>query len=223
MNTLTIVVPSQLVIIDGVSLSLDASVFEQLIADSIHAVQWRNGAGHVEYNNGQANQKIESIDVFKTILDAHAAEFAHVTIEQNLSQWETYNRESGEIKVDLTSLIKARREEVEQLLQEHLAVGVSYDGYQFEADANSQANITSAMQLAQNVDTFNAITWTAADNRLYQIDSFEQLKSLGVAIGSYVQQMYAVRNAHKNALNNLDSADDVLGYDVTTGWHEQSV
>ena len=218
MNTLTIVVPSQLVIIDGVSLSLDASVFEQLIADSIHAVQWRNGAGHVEYSNGQANQSIENIDVFRTIFDAHAAEFAHVTIEQNLSQWETYNRETGEKITDLTALIKARREEVEQLLNEYLVSGVGYKGYRFEADANSQANITSAMQLAQNVDSFNAITWTAADNRLYQIDSFEQLKSLGVAIGSYVQQMYAVRNAHKDALNNMSAADDVLAYDITTGW-----
>ena len=85
---------------------------------------------------------------------------------------------------------------MEQLLKDNLANGVSYDGYQFEADANSQANITSAMQLAQSVDTFNAITWTAADNRLYQIDSFEQLK---IFRGGYWQLCTAdVRRAQRS-------------------------
>ena len=221
-NRLTIVPSNGLVIVDDQALNLTDERLQQLQADGVHAVQWHGGAGHVEYCDERPNSNLESLGDYQWAIDAHAAELAHREAEQCCTTWQHYNRETGEITTDLGSLIQARRDEVQALFEQHLGQGVTHDGYVFDCDSDSQSRIANATQLAQTAaslgQNFALISWTTADNQLYEITNLDQLNALGLAIGAHVQSLYDVRNQHKSAINNLTTEADILGYDITTDW-----
>ena len=219
---LTILSSNGLVIVNNQKLWLNDERLAQMQADGIRAVQWRDGKGHIEYSNVPQNEGLESIEAYQWAIDAHADELAHQESEQGCTSWQHYDRETGEITTDLGSLIQARRDEVQTLFDQYLGQGVAHDGYIFDCDEDSQSRIGNAAQLAQTAASlgqdFAPISWTTADNQLYEIKNLEQLNALGLAIGAHVQTLYAVRNQHKSAINNLITEADILAYDITTGW-----
>ena len=58
-NRLTIVTSNGLVIVNDDALNLIDDRLNQMMTDGIHAVQWLDGAGHVEYTNGQSNMELK--------------------------------------------------------------------------------------------------------------------------------------------------------------------
>lgn len=68
MATLTIVKDDKWVKVDGVGLTLDAVD----LPANVHAIQWDGTTGHIEYNDGTANETISSIDAYSTITNDHA-------------------------------------------------------------------------------------------------------------------------------------------------------
>lgn len=68
MATLTIVKDDKWVKVDGVGLTLDAVD----LPANVHAIQWDGSTGHIEYNDGTANETISSIDAYSTITNDHA-------------------------------------------------------------------------------------------------------------------------------------------------------
>tara|TARA_B000000475_G_scaffold268767_1_gene261747 strand:+ start:315 stop:731 length:417 start_codon:yes stop_codon:yes gene_type:complete len=72
MATLTIVKDDKWVKVDGVGLTLDAVD----LPANVHAVQWDGSTGHIEYNDGTANETISSIDAYSTITNDHATKKA---------------------------------------------------------------------------------------------------------------------------------------------------
>lgn len=66
---LTIIRDDNVVIVDGRALSVDLSG----LPDNLHAVQWDGLAGHVEYNDGTANEKLEDIASWQSVVDAWEA------------------------------------------------------------------------------------------------------------------------------------------------------
>ena len=221
-NQLTIVASSGLVIVNKQKLWLNDERLAQMQADGIRAVQWQDGKGHIEYSNVPQNEELKSVEDYQWAIDAHAAELAHREAEQGCKSWQHYDRETGEITTDLGSLIQARRDEVQALFEQYLGQGVAHDGYVFDIDGDSQSRIANATQLAQTAASlgqdFAPISWTTADNQLYQIETLKQLNELGLVIGAHVQALYAVRNQHKSAINNLTTEAKILAYDITADW-----
>lgn len=72
MATLTIIKDDKFVNVDGVGLILDAVV----LPANVHAIQWDGSAGWIEYNDGTANETIDSISAYSTITDDHATKKA---------------------------------------------------------------------------------------------------------------------------------------------------
>lgn len=66
---LTIIRGDNTVIVDGRALSVDLSG----LPDNLHAVQWDGLAGHVEYNDGTPNEKLEAITAWQAVVDAWEA------------------------------------------------------------------------------------------------------------------------------------------------------
>ena len=220
---LTIVVSNGLVVVDKQELFLTDERLTQMQADGIRAVQWIDNYKHVEfYDQNRPNEPLKNIDAYQWAIEAHAAELAHREAWASCSSWQRYSRETGEIATDLGSLIQARRDEVQALFEQHLGQGVEHDGYVFDCDSDSQGRIANATQLAQTAASlgqdFVAMTWAAADNRLYDITTLDQLNALGLAIGAHVQALYAIRNHQKNAINNLANEAEILAYDITADW-----
>ena len=221
-NRLTIVSSNGLVIVNDDALNLTDKRLDQMQTDGIHAVQWLDGAGHVEYTNGSTNLELKSLDDYQWAIDAHAAELAHREAEASCSSWQHYDRATGKITTDLGSLIQARRDEVQTLFEQNLGQGVSHDGYLFDCDSDSQSRIANATQLAQTAASlgqdFDPMTWTTSGNQLYEITTLDGLITLGLAIGGRANALYGVRNAHKAAINSLTTEADILFYDITSGW-----
>ena len=132
---------------------------------------------------------------------------------------QSWYKDTGE---ELQNIKQSRRNEVQALFETKLGDGVGFDGYLFDCATNSQSSIVNATQLAQTAASlgqdFTAITWTTADNQLYEIKTLDQLNNLGLAIGNHVQSLYAMRNHHKATILDLTSSANVLSYDITTGW-----
>jgi len=72
MTTLTIIKDDKFVKVDGEGLFLDAVV----LAANVHAVQFDGTSGHIEYNDGTANENITSISTYQSIVDAHISKKA---------------------------------------------------------------------------------------------------------------------------------------------------
>ncbi len=70
MNKLKILVPDNLVMVDGITLQMDLT---DLIASDIWAVSFEDGKGEIEFTDpDSANQTINHLADYQTIVDAHA-------------------------------------------------------------------------------------------------------------------------------------------------------
>ena len=72
MPTLTIIKDDKWVSVDGYGCTLDSVS----LAANVHAIQWDGSAGWIEYNDGTANETIDSISAYSTITDDHATKKA---------------------------------------------------------------------------------------------------------------------------------------------------
>ena len=64
---LTIVAADRTVIIDGHCEQMDLD-----IAEDIHAVQWHNGQGEIEYKDERLNESFTSLEPYISLIEAHA-------------------------------------------------------------------------------------------------------------------------------------------------------
>jgi hypothetical protein len=70
MTTLTIVKEDSAVTVDGVGRGgIDCTS----LAANVHAVQFDGTNGHIEYTDGTANEAIDSISAYQSIIDLHTA------------------------------------------------------------------------------------------------------------------------------------------------------
>tara|TARA_R110002074_G_scaffold338234_1_gene508845 strand:- start:227 stop:646 length:420 start_codon:yes stop_codon:yes gene_type:complete len=68
MATLTIIKDDKFVAVDSIGFVLDAVD----LPTNVHAIQWDGSSGWIEYNDGTANETIDSISAYSTITDDHA-------------------------------------------------------------------------------------------------------------------------------------------------------
>lgn len=67
---LTIIRDDDVVLVDGRALHVDLPL---LLPANLHAVQWDGLAGHVEYNDGTPNERLENIAAWQSVVDAWEA------------------------------------------------------------------------------------------------------------------------------------------------------
>ena len=72
MATLTIIKDDKFVAVDSIGFVLDAVD----LPTNVHAIQWDGSSGWIEYNDGTANETIDSISAYSTITDDHATKKA---------------------------------------------------------------------------------------------------------------------------------------------------
>ena len=90
-----------------------------------------------------------------------------------------------------------------------IVVGTTID------DQNRITSVVANAELAGLTDTdevdFKAISgWVSI--------SISEVKAIAGAIGQFVQACYTAERAHHEAINALESREEIESYDVTTGW-----
>lgn len=147
---LTIIVPDQTAGIDGEFRKLDLSGLDP----TIRAVQWDGSTGHIEFNNGKANQTINNVDSFTQVVNA----------------WNALSPKPPtltELKAEKVEQINAARDAEE-------AAGFSYLNKVFDSDPLSVQRISVAAQTAQ-LDSNFSIGWTAQDNTVVSLNQSQML------------------------------------------------
>ena len=64
---LTIVVDDQLIMVDGFGINMPLN-----LSDEIHAIQWQNGKGEIEFRDGRLNETFTDLTPYKKLIEEHA-------------------------------------------------------------------------------------------------------------------------------------------------------
>lgn len=105
---LTIIPSDKVVIIDGIALhNLDFT-----IANDIHAIQWYEDHGEVEYTDGSPNEAIDDISLYQSVIDVYNTEKARFEAEAIEAAKLTWDKIEAEIDIlleesDYTQLLDA--------------------------------------------------------------------------------------------------------------------
>lgn len=78
---LSIIPIDRVVYIDGFCISFDFDIDE-----SIHAVQWSGETGHIEYNDGKRQKRIDNIDEYQNIIDTHKTKKAVIDEQASMKE-----------------------------------------------------------------------------------------------------------------------------------------
>ena len=91
---LTIVPDDNLVVVDDSFIRFNLKPFN--LPKALHAVQWLNGRGHVEWKNGTRNQTLKHLTTYHPIIKSHAQEKAKqaaAKIKNLEQQWQDIRME----------------------------------------------------------------------------------------------------------------------------------
>lgn len=113
---------------------------------------------------------------------------------------------------------------VNEVRVERINAGFTYEGNIFDSGDRSLLNITGVCTLAllltsQGKDLPDGFSWRTKDNKNIDMKA-SQIFPFSVTAGTYVTSCYQVSWYHKANIDALDNIDDVLNYDITTGWPE---
>lgn len=90
---LTVIVPDKTIIVDGkghTGINTDWS----WVPDNVHAVQWRDTSGHVEFNDGSSNETIEELGIYELAVTHHQIEDQRIQAEIEKRQYDMeWNRD----------------------------------------------------------------------------------------------------------------------------------
>lgn len=150
---LTIIVPDSVAAVNGEFRKLNLTGLDP----TIHAVQWDGAVGHIEFNDGKANQIINNIDSFAQVVSAWDALTPPAPLPPTLS----------ELKADKSKQINLLRDAEE-------SAGFSYLNKVFDSDPLSVQRISIAAQTAQ-LDPNFVIGWTAQDNTVVSLNQSQML------------------------------------------------
>ena len=185
----TIVLSDNVVLVDFKALNtLDLSELDP----GIHAIQWNNDAGHIEYTDGRANEIITDTLLFDDIVARHTE--AIYAIEHPVFTLDD---------------AKTRKKEEIELGRDRACVGnVSALDHIWQADEKSQALLNKAIM---NVLAGLPLTpvWRDIDNYDMPITDISQLVAIAGAIGAQTQNAYITSWGLKAQVNAATTTDQV--------------
>ena len=205
------VIPSDFFIaVDGEGL-----FFEFPAPANIHAVQWHNGSGHVEYGDNSPNRALapkEYTTVVAPYADLWQAE------KDRLQAAAGRPLTLAEARANAVAAVKEKSWETE-------TAGILVQGTRIPTDRQSQALLTGAVvDVILNPD---AVTrWqtgseTPDGTPLFITLSATELKMIGQAVRAHVQACFDERESKCTALAALDSVEEIkdwLEANLETGW-----
>jgi len=100
--------------------------------------------------------------------------------------------------------------------------GFVFNGNTFQSDEVSRANISGSATLAiillqKGFDFPSTFTWRTKDNQDVSINA-AGIISMGTALFTFLSGNYLYSFTHKTAIDNLTTIQDLINYDITTGW-----
>ena len=118
---------------------------------------------------------------------------------------------------------RKRKNEVDDLLALKGAEGKAVNGQKIQLRPQDQPNVT-AMALRAMLAISGAVQWDAgfkwrmADNTFYAVPTPQAMVALAELAAKAVVDTLKVAWAHKDAIEAMSDAGDVLAYDITANW-----
>jgi hypothetical protein len=98
---------------------------------------------------------------------------------------------------------------------------VTYNGFKFDADIQSQQKIQGAIQLAKQYNAKNSDTWSTdwklADNSFTEVNKSD-LESIFGLIGDQVQKSYSQESTFLQKIESAKTINELNKIDLTSGW-----
>lgn len=139
--------------------------------------------------------------------------------------WKEYQewlKTEGNIPAPRQSLPEAvseRKQAVNALREQKLVKGFTWNGHLWDSDDRGRANIAGILT-ALVAGLFTAppgFTWRTKDNGNVAVTDAD-LKAMGLALFAYANGIYKAAHQHRDALNLLPTVEQVVAYDVDSGW-----
>lgn len=208
---LTIIPEDGFVSIDGIHFSnLDLS----FIASNIHAIQWYDTFGEIEYKNENGfifqNVSIDNIDDYSLAIDKwNAAKLARETkIYESSKEYLISIMTLEEYKV-------YKNKELASIRYSHEIAGINLSGMTIETNRESQSLINGAWSYAQ-LNPSVLIDWKGS-NGWIQIDA-TMINLIATAVAKHVQSCFSNEKLLSNLINNCNSKEDIDLLDLNAGW-----
>ena len=105
--------------------------------------------------------------------------------------------------------------ELAALRYQHETSGITLNGMTIETDRQSQAWITGALSFTQ-LNSSVIINWKTSLGWV-ELDA-TQIQAIAMAVAQHIQKCFNVEMLHSVAIKELINTEDILSYDITTGW-----
>lgn len=119
------------------------------------------------------------------------------------------------LALQLSRMKSAKIDELSALRYQHETAGITLNGMTIETDRQSQSLITGAWSISQ-INPAILIDWKGA-NGWVQIDA-ATITAIAGAVAAHVQSCFSAERIHAEAIDSLETEEDIGQYDLTTGW-----
>ena len=123
--------------------------------------------------------------------------------------------EPDPIPADITELKAQRLSNLAAYRYSIETAGITLNGATIATNSESQAKINGAWAFSQ-VNPTLLIDWKG-ENGWIQINA-ATITSIASAVASHVQACYSQERIHAEAINALETVEEIQNYDFTTGW-----
>lgn len=145
---------------------------------------------------------------------------------QNVSVNEPVISEDGEsatvdysvIDKDIDQLKAARCSDVNTLRDQKFISGYSFGGNVYDSTPAAVVDVQGVvLSVVMGVELPENFAWKTADNSYVPMVA-DDVKGLGVALMNFRTSVYVASWTHKAVINSLETALEVVDYDITEGW-----
>ncbi len=189
--------------------------FDFPMPKEIHAVQWDDDVGHIEYNDGTENLELSDISEIQTYIDMFDTEKAKLDSCPDVEPWEVaiWDETSQKWTVnDSPDIVDKKKEALAAVRFERETAGITLqNGTKIHTDRESQALITGAYS-ASLINPDIKIDWKG-ENGWVKIGAAE-ITAIAGFVAEHVQACFS----HERVLAELIAQEPDT--DITTGWPE---
>lgn len=200
----TIVPADKLIIVNGEALIFDWEPIEE----NIHAIQYHNDSGHIEYEDASPNMSISNEDYetkVKPYVDLWQVEKNRILEEQRKAE-EEYNSVPN---------VRARKlSELNASFTQAESDGTLESSVGFTIDANERANrdIDGLIKALENTPE-ETVMFCAADNSFHEV-TLDNLKTMQLEVIGYGQQLYQTKWELRTRIMAAETKEEIDAIEI---------
>lgn len=199
----TVVPEDRLIIVNGEVLFFDYSPLEE----NIHAIQWRDNKGHIEYEDGpNVELTVEDYESkVKPYVDFWQTEKDRILEEQRKAE-EEYNSVQN---------VRARKlSELNASFIQAESDGTLESSVGFTIDANERANrdIDGLIKALEN-NPEETVMFCAADNSFHEV-TLDNLKTMQLEVIDYGQQLYQTKWELRTRIMAAETKEEIDAIEI---------